>query len=84
VRLAESEDGVELEEVISEEPAARAGLQSGDVVLEADGEPVESANDIQNAVAAKKPGDKVQLKVRRGDDELTVTVTLGTRPPTAE
>jgi putative serine protease PepD len=84
VRLAESDDGVELQEVIRGEPAAKAGLQSGDVVLEVDGEAVDSANDIQNAVAANKPGDKVELKVRRDDDERTVTVTLGTRPPSAE
>ena len=83
VRLAETDDGVRVE-VLEDEPADAAGLESGDVVLEAAGKPVEEADDIQNAVAARKPGEKLELKVRRGDAERTVTVTLGTRPPAAE
>ena len=79
VRLAETDDGVRLE-VLDGEPAEEAGLETGDLVLEAAGEPVESPDDIQNAVGARKPGGKLELKVRRGDAERTVTVTLGTRP----
>jgi putative serine protease PepD len=79
VRLAETDDGVRLE-VLDGEPAEAAGLETGDLVLEAAGKPVESPDDIQNAVAARKPGGKLELKVRRGDAERTVTVTLGTRP----
>jgi putative serine protease PepD len=84
VRLNETDDGVRLEAVLDGEPGEAAGLQSGDVVLEAGGEPVESAGDIQSAVAARKPGEKLELKIRRGDEERTVPVTLGTRPPAAE
>jgi putative serine protease PepD len=84
VRLAETDEGVRLGAVLEGEPAEAAGLEDGDLVLEAAGEPVESSTDIQNAVAARKPGDKLELKVRRGGDERTVTITLGTRPPAAE
>ena len=84
VRLAEGDNGVTLSTVIENEPADRAGLESGDLVLQAGGKPVDSADDIQGAVSAQKPGDKLELRIRRGDDERTVTVTLGTRPPAAE
>jgi putative serine protease PepD len=84
VRLTETDDGVRLAEVLPGEPAKAAGLQSGDLVLEAAGNPVESASGIQSAVANRKPGAKLELKIRRGDDERTVTVTLGTRPSAAE
>jgi putative serine protease PepD len=84
VRLAETDDGVRLSDVIRGEPAQAAGLQNGDLVFEADGKAVRTASDVQGAVSAHKPGDKLELKVRRGDDERTVTVTLGTRPPAAE
>jgi putative serine protease PepD len=84
VRLTEADEGVGVGEVLEGEPAEAAGLKTGDVVLEAGGKPVESADDIQTAVAARKPGEKLELKIRRGDDERTVTVTLGTRPPAAE
>ena len=84
VRLSETDDGVTLGAVLDDEPAQAAGLQSGDLVLEVAGKPVESATDVSDAVAARKPGEKVELKVRRGDDERTFTVTLGTRPPATE
>jgi putative serine protease PepD len=84
VRLAETDEGVRLANVIDGEPADKAKLQTGDLVLEAAGKPVETAADIQNAVAARKPGQELELKIRRGGDERTVTVELGTRPPTVE
>lgn len=84
VRLEETDEGVRLAAVLDGEPAEAAGLQNGDVVLEAGGKPVESADDIQSAVAALKPGEKLELKVRRGDAQRTIPVTLGTRPPAAQ
>jgi putative serine protease PepD len=84
VRLAEGGDGVRLAEVIKGEPAADAGLQAGDVVVEVDGKAVSTASDVQGAVAAQKPGDEVELKITRGGNERTVTVKLGTRPPAVQ
>jgi putative serine protease PepD len=84
VRLSETDDGVRLAEVIDGEPADDANLQAGDVVLEAAGKPVESAADIQDAVSARKPGEQLELQIRRGADERTVTVELGTRPAAVE
>jgi putative serine protease PepD len=84
VRLSETDDGVRLSGVLDGDPGQKAGLQAGDLVLEADGKTVQSAADIQRAVDAHKPGEKLVLKVNRGGDERTVTVTLGTRPPAAQ
>jgi putative serine protease PepD len=84
VRLSETNDGIRLSNVIDGDPGQKAGLQAGDLVLEADGKKVESAGDIQRAVDAHKPGDKLELKINRGGDERTVAVTLGTRPPAAQ
>ena len=52
----------------------------GDVITAADGESVNSADDLQKAIDAKKPGDTIELTVVNGDQTRTVTVTLGTRP----
>jgi putative serine protease PepD len=84
VRLAEVDGGVRLAEVIEGEPADDAELRAGDVVLEAGGKPVATAADIQGAVAARKPGDELELQIRRGGNERTVTVKLGTRPPAVQ
>ena len=65
-------------------PPTTAGLQSGDVVLEAAGKPVESAADIQDAVSARKPGEKLELKIRRGERRADRDGHARHRPPAAE
>jgi putative serine protease PepD len=84
VRLAENAGEVRLAEVIDGEPADDAGLRAADVVLEVDGKAVSSAADVQGAVASHQPGDEIELRIRRGGDERTVTVKLGTRPPAVQ
>ena len=84
VRLAENAGEVRLAEVIDGEPADDAELRAADVVLEVDGKAVSSAADVQGAVASHQPGDEIELKIRRGGDERTVTVKLGTRPPAVQ
>ena len=73
-------DGVPVLRVVPGSPAAAAGIQPGDVVLGADGQPVKRTADLIAAVAAKKPGDKVILQVRGvavGSAPRSVDLTLG-------
>jgi putative serine protease PepD len=72
--------GAQIGEVRSGSPAADAGLQAGDVVTKVDDDEISSGDELRSAVAKHKPGDKVELTIRRGGDTTTVTVTLGTRP----
>lgn len=53
----------------------------GDVVLTIDGKKVISADDLQNALQDKKPGDTVQVEVLRDSDHATIPVRLSERPP---
>ncbi len=57
-------------------PAALAGIKPGDVILEFDGRVVRSADALVVAIRAKAVGDSATLKIRRGSDESTVTMTL--------
>ena len=61
-RLAEAERGVE---VVDGSPAARAGIRVGDVIFELDGQPVESASDLQRMMVAELIGREVTARVVR-------------------
>jgi putative serine protease PepD len=80
VGIANGTDGVRLTQVRQGTPAAKAGLQSGDVVTAVGGQRVRSADEVGQAIDAKKPGDKVTLTYTRGGQSHTVTVTLADRP----
>jgi regulator of sigma E protease len=60
--------------VESDSPAARAGLQRNDVVLEVDGEKLWSPQGLRDHVAAKAPGAEVNLTLLRDDQRRQVTV----------
>jgi S1-C subfamily serine protease len=70
--------------VVEHSPANRAGLQSGDEVTKADGEEIDTGDDLRAAIDAKKPGDRITLTIERAGDERTVQVTLGQRPASAQ
>ena len=80
VGIATVSKGVRLTEVRTETPAARAGLQVGDVVTAIDGRKVTQASELGTAIDAKQPGDTVTLTYLRGGKTATAKVTLGTRP----
>ena len=48
----------------------------GDVIVEVDGKKVESFDDLYTALEPHKPGDRVRVRVQRGEDARDVTVTL--------
>jgi len=69
-----------VKEAVAGGPAAKAGLEGGDVIVEVDGEKITAMDEVINAVNAAKPGDSLDLTVLRGGDEKTFKVTLGNRP----
>jgi putative serine protease PepD len=58
-------------------PAAKAGVRPGDVITEVDGRRVHSGEELIVKIRAHRPGDKLELTLRRGGDERTVTLVLG-------
>jgi serine protease Do len=63
-------------EVTPRGPADKAGLKSGDVVIELNGKPVKDSRHLKLQVAQIAPGTKVPLKVVRDGDEKNLEVTL--------
>jgi putative serine protease PepD len=64
-------------------PAAKAGLQAKDAVVSVDGRPLEGANSLVAQVRALRPGSTIDLTVVRGDQQLTLHLTLAARPSNA-
>ncbi|WP_341676933.1 DegQ family serine endoprotease [Niveibacterium sp. SC-1] len=58
-------------------PAAKAGLQAGDVILGVDGSTIDESADLPRIIGERHPGDKVKLKVWRDKASRDVTVALG-------
>ena len=61
-------------------PAAKAGLQSGDVVTELDGQKIETAGDVIGYVSNRPIGSRVSVGLSRGGRKQTVAVELGELP----
>lgn len=72
--------GVKLSGVREGSPADKAGLKGGDVIIGFGGKPIATIYDYTESIGRYRPGDKVEVKVKRGDKEVTVTVTVGSRP----
>ena len=61
-------------------PAERAGLRRGDIVLSIDGERMEGAADLSDAIARTKPGAGVVLEVWRDESRERIPVKVGQQP----
>jgi hypothetical protein len=62
--------------IVSTTPAGRAGVRAGDVVLAIDGASIATENDIANVLAGKRPGDHLDIELRRGRQSVTVRPQL--------
>ena len=68
--------GVELTGIIEGGPAEAQGLRVYDVIVEIDGQPIGRVGQMQQAIAIKRPGDRVSVGVYRNGELLTVNVRL--------
>jgi len=80
----EDTQGALVADLTSDGPAAKAGLQRGDVIVGFNGNKVQDSTELPRLVAAIAPGTKVQVEVVRGGKKMTVPVTLGTLPEEKE
>jgi len=66
--------------VQSDAPAARAGLEPGDVITAVNGQAVKNPRDLAVNIAAVKPGDDAKLQVLHDGDSKPVNVKVGNMP----
>ena len=65
-------------------PADRAGLEAGDIVVSADGEPIADNNELTRLVAGVGVGETVTLDVLRGGHSVSVSIRAAARPSAEE
>lgn len=73
-------EGIRFAYVAEDGPAAKAGLQAGDVLLEIDGRAIVSTEKAASILLRQRPGETVSAKVRRNDQILEVLVRLSSWP----
>jgi membrane-associated protease RseP (regulator of RpoE activity) len=71
--------GARVTGVVEDSPAEKAGLESGDVVVEFAGVTIRGPSALTRQIHAKAPGDKVKIRVVRDGDERTIEAELGDR-----
>jgi len=80
-------DGVVVEAVVEDGPAASAGLERGDVIVAIDGMPTPDLDALKLILREKRPGDAIAMEVERAEvvdtvvvqQRLTLDITLGSR-----
>ncbi|MBI1851680.1 MAG: PDZ domain-containing protein [Planctomycetes bacterium] len=80
----ETAAGVEIQSIVPGSPAEKAGLKSGDVILEVNGSSVGDAAELVAKIGSMKAGDKVEIVRVRDHESKKMKVTLGSRPENIE
>ncbi len=68
---------VEVEKVVHSSPAELCGIQKGDIILSIDKATIRSASDVIRVVRSLRPGQKINIKILRNDNEKLLTATIG-------
>jgi serine protease Do len=66
--------------VTANSPAAKAGIQAGDIITAVNGTQLNASNDLGSIINQHKVGDTLTLTINRGGKEITAQVTLAQRP----
>ncbi len=77
----EGRPGIVVAGVYRDGPAARAGLQPGDLILSIDRVQSADGRSSMNQVARARPGEKIDIDILRNGKPLTLTAEVGMRPP---
>lgn len=80
IQFEQVDKGARVVAVLDDSPAATAGLQVGDVIMEMNGRDVTDGADFRYRIGNMPPGEKIKLVVRRKDADVKLTIELGEQP----
>jgi S1-C subfamily serine protease len=73
-------DGSQRPAVEPNGPADQGGLKDGDIIVSVDGQAIDEEHPLDATLSQHAPGRAITVEVQRGNEKLTLQVTLGTRP----
>lgn len=79
VAPGEDETDDRIDVVVTDSAAEKAGIQPGDLIVKFGDKPINRYDELPPLVRERRPGDKVAVVVQRGEETLTLDVTLGGR-----
>ncbi|ABE62263.1 Peptidase S1C, Do [Nitrobacter hamburgensis X14] len=77
-------EGALVAEPQADSPAAKAGIQSGDVITQVNGATVKDARELARTIGGLAPGTSIKLNVLHKGTDKVINLTLGILPNTAE
>ncbi len=77
-------EGAYITEVVNNGPADKAGIESGDIVVEIDGQEITSMEELIGAVRVQEVGEKVKVTYYRGEDKKSAELTLEEKPTSSQ
>ena len=79
LKINDESGGLSIDKVHEGSGADEADLESGDIILKADGIEVKSMEDLQEVLGTKEPGDRLMLRIKRGEEDQDREVELKKR-----
>lgn len=76
--------GALVAQVLENGPAAKGGLQVGDVILSMNGQPIVMSADLPHLVGGLKPGTKIDLGIVRDGNRKSLSLSIGALPEDGE
>jgi S1-C subfamily serine protease len=73
--------GVLVVQIVPNSPAARAGIEAGDIIQSIDGQSIDKTDRVQQTIEALKPGTVVPFRTKRQGQIRNLRVTVGALPP---
>jgi hypothetical protein len=78
-KAEEGKQGVEIRHIFPSGPAARAGLRSGDMLIQFEGKDVASPEDVAKLIAEGKVDEPIEVVVLRGEERFPIKTALANR-----
>jgi len=78
--LLSSDKENNIDAIVKDSPADKAGLKEGDIVLEFNGQRIDIKRTLNLFISKSRVGDEVNLKVLRKEERLDIKVTMGEKP----